>query len=91
LCQALRHDSLRRIERLDTSKNNLRDKSIEDIILSLSKTIANFNLSGNKFGLTGIRIISQLMDSKNYNKLKNLNLDNNQITDKGAILLLNEL
>jgi hypothetical protein len=63
-----------------------------ELIRSLPKNIANVDLAGNRLGAVGSLTINEsILDSKSYNKLRTLSLENTGLGDRGAIKVLNGL
>ncbi|EGR27628.1 leucine rich repeat protein [Ichthyophthirius multifiliis] len=86
--KALLHSDFQDLWSINISNNQLTGPSVLKISTSLPETIKSINISNNLIGPTGFFGIMPLLNSKKYNTLRSLNLENNNLSDLGLMPIL---
>ncbi|KAL4479127.1 hypothetical protein ABPG72_008957 [Tetrahymena utriculariae] len=83
LAKAFSHKDLQFLHTLNLSNNHLNGIAVLTISRNLPESIHSIDFSNNNIGAEGTRGLIPLFDSKKFNQLRKLNLENNNITDIG--------
>ncbi|KAL4432711.1 hypothetical protein ABPG74_011532 [Tetrahymena malaccensis] len=88
LAKAFGHKDLQFLHTLNLSNNHLNGVAVLTISRNLPESIHSIDFSNNNIGAEGTRGLIPLFDSKKFNQLRKLNLENNNITDIGLKVVI---
>ncbi|KAL4497331.1 hypothetical protein ABPG72_011266 [Tetrahymena utriculariae] len=90
--EALKHEDLEKVESVKLKDNNLTSSSLSKIVQSLPRNIQKLNLAENtKLGKEGILHLAPALQQKKYIYLSDVNLENTNLQDEGAQLIIQSL
>ncbi|KAL4447089.1 hypothetical protein ABPG74_013941 [Tetrahymena malaccensis] len=90
--EALKHEDLEKVESVKLKDNNLTSSSLSKIVQSLPRNIQKLNLAENsKLGKEGILHLAPALQQKKYIYLSVVNLENTNLQDEGAQLIIQSL